>query len=195
MIRITATALLLGLVAGYAAGGRLRRLENVRLSYGVLAFAALAVMVVESLADLGDPLDRVLIALGYALAAAFLVVNLRRLRGVLRIAVAILALGWVLNATVMTANGGMPLSLSAYASSGQIEAPTPGEGGFFKIVIADRETALRPLGDVIPLAFYRQVVSAGDLVLLAGLVLAIAGGMRSAALLPAAAPRRHLVAV
>lgn len=195
MIRITATALIVGIAAGYLAGGRIRRLEHVRFSAGVLAFGALAVMVVESVADFGEPADRILVAAGYLLAAVFLAVNLRRHAGILRVAVAVLALGWVLNATVMVANGGMPLSLDAYAASGQTEAPTPGRGGFFKIVIADETTALRPLGDVIPLAPYRQVVSAGDLVLLAGLALALAAGMRTSAPVATTVPRRHLVAV
>lgn len=179
MLGIVGTALVTGVVGGFLAGGRLGRLSEVRLVGKPLAFGALAVMVVVPLADLGTPLDRVLIAAGYALAAAFLVVNIVRSRGTaLRVGLAVLALGWILNATVMVANGGMPLSREAYAASGQLDTPTPGHGGFFKIVLADENTRLRALGDVITLRPFRRVVSAGDLVLMAGLTLTIFAGMR-----------------
>lgn len=196
MPQIVGTAFLLAVIAGFLAGGRVLRLGDVRLSAGFLAFTALAIMVLESVADFGDPTDRILVAMGYALAAAFLVVNIARSSGALRLGLAVLALGWVLNAAVMVSNGGMPLSLDAYAASGQTEAPTPGTGGFFKIVLADESTVLRSLGDVIPIRPFRQVVSAGDLVLMAGLVLTVAAGMRGtrSERAPATPPRRRLAA-
>lgn len=179
MLAIVGTALVIGLVGGYMAGGRLGRLSEVRFVGAPLAFGALAVMVIAPLTELGDPLERGLIAAGYALAAAFLVVNIVRRAGTaLRIGLALLALGWILNATVMVANGGMPLSREAYAASGQVDAPTPGEGGFFKIVLADESTRLLGLGDVITLRPFHRVVSVGDLVLMVGLAATIVAGMR-----------------
>jgi hypothetical protein len=179
MLAIVGTTLLVGLIAGFLAGGRIGRLSEVHFVGTPLAFGALAVMVVVPLADLGDRTDRFLIAAGYGLAAAFLVVNIVRRRGAaFRVGLAVLALGWLLNATVMVANGGMPLSRAAYAASGQSDAPTPGHGGFFKIVIADEGTHLRALGDVITVHPFRRVVSAGDLVLMAGLAVTIVAGMR-----------------
>lgn len=197
MLQSVGTVFLLAVIAGYLAGGRVRRLGDVRLSGGFLAFTALAIMVLESVADLGDPTDRILVAMGYALAAAFLIVNIARSRGALRLGLAVLALGWVLNASVMVANGGMPLSRHAYSSSGQTEAPTPGEGGFFKIVLANESTVMRPLGDVIPIRAFRQVLSAGDLVLMAGMILTVSAGMRGSRTgrEPAARQRGRLAAV
>jgi hypothetical protein len=179
MLSIVGAALVIGLIGGFLAGGRLGRMGDVRFSARTLAFGALGIMIVVPLIDLGDPMDRILIAVGYALVAAFLVVNIvRRTETALRVGLAVLALGWVLNATVMVANGGMPLSEEAYAASGQVDEPTPGEGGFFKIVLADENTHVRWLGDVIVLRPFHRVVSAGDLVLMAGLVLTIVAGMR-----------------
>ncbi len=178
MIGIVATALLIGLAAAVLSGGRVRRLGDVRVSGAPLAFGALALMVAVSLVELGSSADRALIAGAYALAAAFLVLNIVRSAGIMRVGFAVLALGWLLNAAVMIPNGGMPLSRAAYAASGQSAVPTPGRGGFFKIVIADEHTVLRGLGDVITLPPYHRVVSAGDLVLMGGLILLIVGGMR-----------------
>jgi hypothetical protein len=178
---ITALALLAGCIAGFAWGGRLRRIADVSLSSGALVFVAVAIMVVQSLVDLGEATDRALLALGYGLVAAFIVLNVRRSTGLLRAALSVLAIGWTLNAVVMLPNGGMPLSRAAYAASGQTETPTPGEGGFFKVVLADDETVLRPLGDVIPISPVHQVISAGDIVLMLGLAGCIAAAMQHTA--------------
>jgi hypothetical protein len=90
-------------------------------------------------------------------------------RGAIRIAIAILLLGWLLNAVPIAANGGMPLSLWAYRRAGLTETPTPRTGGFYKIVIASSSTRLNFLGDVIPVAAIRQVVSLGDIALIVGI--------------------------
>jgi hypothetical protein len=45
-------------------------------------------------------------------------------------------------------------------------------------VIADEHTDLRWLGDVIPMRAFSTVVSVGDIVLLFGIALVIAAGMR-----------------
>jgi hypothetical protein len=193
VLPITAIALVAGVVAGFMGGGRLRRIADVRFSGGALVFAALAIMVVESIVDLGRTTDSALLALGYGLVAAFIVLNVRRSTGLLRAALLVLAVGWILNAVVMLPNGGMPLSRAAYAASGQTETPTPGRGGFFKIVLADPQTVLRPLGDVIPLRPLNQVISAGDIVLMLGLAGSIAAAMRHVA--PDAARRRPSRAV
>jgi hypothetical protein len=179
VLTITGLAALAGIAAGYAFKGRLGRIGTIALSARALVFAALAIMVFGSFVDLGAGPDRVLVALGYGLVAAFLVANVRRFSGALRFGLLALALGWSLNATVIMVNGGMPLSRAAYAASGQHEATlTPGTGGFFKIVIADETTVMRPLGDVIPVRAVGKVLSAGDLVLMLGLAVSIAAAMQ-----------------
>jgi uncharacterized protein DUF5317 len=180
MLIVVGAVLVASLVAGFALGGRIHRLGDFRFRGAPLAIAALAIMVVETSVDFGRSADRTLVAAAYALIALFLLVNLLRSRGALKVGIGLFAIGWVLNASVMIANGGMPLSLAAYESSGQSGQPTPGEGGFFKIVIADQNTVMRPLGDVIALKPFGRVVSAGDLVLLAGLSLTVVAGMRGA---------------
>jgi hypothetical protein len=167
------------ILIGRLAGGRLRHLGRIRLTAAFLASAGLVVMVVLSVTSLGEVADRIALGAGYALLGAFLAVNVVRHRGAIRIGLAVLALGWGMNTLVIAANGGMPLSLSAYRASGQIEAPTPGQAGFFKLVVADEHSALRPLGDVIPVKPIRNVVSAGDLMLIAGMAVFVAAGMRA----------------
>jgi len=166
------------ITVGIASGGRLSALALLRPRASGLAFVALAVMVVAPFIDgIGPAADRALIGVTYALVAAFLALNVGRRDGWARIGIVLLIVGWTLNALVIGLNRGMPLSLDAYRASGQTAPPTPGEGGFFKLVIADDSTLLLPLGDVIPVHPLRQVFSAGDLVLLAGLGTILTAGM------------------
>src|SRR5205823_2811468 len=115
----------------------------------------------------------------FAGVLVFLVVNLLTQRGAVLAGMYILTPGWALNFTVVALNGGMPVSLWAYAKSGQTEHITQGSGGFYRIVIAGRHTKLRSLGDVIPFRLYREVVSIGDIVLMLGIAFVIAAAMRT----------------
>jgi hypothetical protein len=107
----------------------------------------------------------------------FLIVNIAGTRGGVRAGFLIVGLGWALNFIVIAANKGMPLSLWAYAKSGQTEAVTQGSGGFYRIVVAHPGTLFRPLGDVIPVRAIHQVLSIGDCLLLLGASVVIAFGM------------------
>lgn len=193
MLRITAATLLASVIAGWLAGGRLRNLAAARLTALPLTFASAGLVVAARFA--GETAAAGLQIAAAAVVAAFLGLNLARVHGAWRVGFAVLVVGWGLNAIVVAANGGMPLSLPAYAASGQTEAPTPGEGGFFAVTVADESTVLAPLGDVIPVPPLRAVASLGDLVLALGIVIVVGAGMRAAA--PGAAasefalPRRH----
>ena len=113
----------------------------------------------------------------FASAGWFLVSNLRGRSGLLRVGLAVLALGWASNVLVISANGGMPLSSVAYRASGQPGVPDAGHGGFYRITVADEETHLRFLGDVLPVPALRNVFSPGDLLLALGLGMCVAGAM------------------
>jgi hypothetical protein len=117
------------------------------------------------------------IACAYIAVAAFLIRNMTREHSI-RIGLIFLLIGWMLNASVIALNGAMPLSIRAYRASGQTETPTPRQGGFFKIELADNKTRLGFLGDVIPVHPIGQVVSVGDLFLVLGAAGALVGGMR-----------------
>jgi hypothetical protein len=179
VLRLVGITLLVAVAAGWLGGGRLRNLAAIRVVALPLAFGSAACVVAARFA--GGALGTALQVSGIAAVGAFLAVNATRLRGCLRAGLAILAVGWLLNAAVIISNGGMPLSLGAYAASGQTDVPTPGEGGFFAIDVAGAHTTLRPLGDVIPIAPLRTVASPGDLVLALGVVIVITAGMRGSA--------------
>lgn len=157
-------AVVVGLLAGLAAGGRFRALGNLPFAAAPLLLVALAVQV------LGLPLARVLPAgptwaacllLSAVLVGTFLTIN-ATIAGTVLIAV-----GLLLNALAIVANGAMPVSAYAAARSGA-GAQT----------VADRRhepqtstTRLAVLGDVIPvpLPLRPEVDSVGDLLVAAGL--------------------------
>lgn len=172
--------LAVALAAGYSTGGRMRRLADLRIAGLPFVFAALVLGLAPLVVEMPDALGRVLVAAANVVVLACVAVNLRRHRGAVRAGMAVIAAGWALNAVVIAANGGMPLSRWAYAQSGQTDPITEGEGGFFKIVAAGPGSRLRPLGDVIPIEPLRQVLSVGDLLLMAGIGVVVAGGMRDA---------------
>ncbi len=177
MLRLVALTLLVALAAGRLAGGRLKNLGAIRVTALPVALASAGFVVAARAA--GGGIATALQYAGIASVGVFLAINATRLRGWLRIGLAVLAFGWALNALVITTNGGMPLSLSAYEKSGQEQLPTPGEGGFFAIDVADEHTVLRQLGDVIPVAPLRTVASPGDLIMGLGLIVIIVAGMRT----------------
>jgi hypothetical protein len=184
MVALLAISLGLGLGAGALARGRLANLREVLLRVLPLLMASRLVGMLPLFVGLprGPRQGAQLLSLLGVLA--FLGINLVAARGGVRAGFVTLLAGWALNFVVIAANGGMPLSLWAWSHSGQRGAPTPGEGGFFKIVLAEPGTALRFLGDVVPIRAIDQVVSVGDLVLMAGIAVVIAAGMRARAAAP-----------
>ncbi|MGH9163935.1 MAG: DUF5317 family protein [Acidimicrobiales bacterium] len=182
-----------GLALGRLGGGRLAHLGGLRFRATPLLLAALVGQIgLRSVA----PAQRFpLLVLTYALAGAWVGVNLRgrstalrstALRSTalhstaLRSAVALLALGWMLNAAPIAANGSMPVSghaLGQTASGSGIDRDID-TGNIDKHITATGGSRLRLLGDVIPLRPLGAVVSFGDLALMTGIVLAVAAGMR-----------------
>ena len=147
-----ASAIVLGVSAGVAFGGDIRRLGQISLrGLPVLLFAA-AIRVVGLFVPLPWP-AYVAALVGFALVA---VLN-RELPGALLIALAV-----VLNATVVSLNGGMPVEARAVEAAGA----TFREDGLH---VAMTERTLLPfLGDVLPFPLFRNVYSVGDVVLAAG---------------------------
>ena len=167
------------IAAGLLLGGRFANLASTPISGSPLAASALGLLLAASVFGGGRTLDLTIIAAANVLLGAFLVTNVRAHRGVLRVGLALIAVGWLVNGVVIAANAGMPLSMAAYRASGQTRVVTLGEGGFFKAVIADDDTLLPWGGDIFPLRPIRRVASAGDLAIALGLGIAIVGAMRS----------------
>ncbi|GAC1424445.1 MAG: hypothetical protein NVSMB57_16540 [Actinomycetota bacterium] len=182
MVRVFRTlgiVLVISIAVGYALRGRLGRLADLRLCWTPVLFASLLAGLIPVFVTVPSGPARILIAVANIGILAFMIQNARFTRGLLRVGLVLCIAGWFLNGVVNAANGGMPLSLWAYARSGQHQSVTQGKGGFFKIVIADKNTVLKPLGDVIPIAPIHMVLSIGDLLLALGVGVVITGAMTS----------------
>lgn len=83
--------------------------------------------------------------------------------------------GLALNALVITANGAMPVRPQALVVAGAIDATDVGDGDIEGLALGPKRRLERPsdrlavLGDTLPVAPLRTVLSFGDLVLAAGL--------------------------
>lgn len=180
MFLLLFASLVAGIVAGLAARGRIGALRAMQVRWTPMLFVALIVGMAPLYVDMPKGLRQTIQMVTMLAVLIFLAANIIRSRGGVRAGWVALLAGWALNFIVIAANGGMPLSAWAFARSGQTGLPTPGESGFFKIELATPDTILRPLGDVIPIKpVFAQVVSIGDLVLMAGIAVVIAAGMRA----------------
>ncbi|MEX1171481.1 MAG: DUF5317 domain-containing protein [Chloroflexota bacterium] len=166
-------AIPIGIIAGYALGGRLERLGDLRFAWAWLAVAGLMVQVVL----FAGPVAAVVGAAGppiyMASTAAVLVAVLRNwsIPGMV-----LVVLGAASNLAAIVANGGvMPASPEAVAALGMEDGP-----GFSNSVIMT-DPALRPLTDIFALPPWlplSNVFSIGDVLIGVGVALVIALGMR-----------------
>lgn len=186
---VLAVALVAGLVAGYALGGRLGNLEGLRLRVPWLVLVALALQLVV-FSPLGRPLGETAIVtahLGsYALLLAFAAANHRRA------SIVVVGVGIALNATVIAANGGyMPASARALEIAGHAAAAEPHNNS----ALADEGARLLPLGDVFAVPhwvpFIANVFSVGDVLIAAGVAIMLAAAMRAPAVAPGAMVSRR----
>jgi hypothetical protein len=188
-------SLLLGVLAGIAAGGRPGSLTQLRLRAPGIVVGALALQSLLALHGAGEmpaAAHVTLLAVSYAAAGAWLVVNIPRRSRVLAVGLAVTGLGWLSNMVVVLANSGMPVSVSALARIGASPALLAGGGPLGKHLEQSSGAVLAFLGDTIPMPALNSVVSIGDLVMMAGMVCAVAAAMRvprAAAPNPAAAAR------
>lgn len=168
---LAAVALVCAVLIGFASGGRLRRLAELRLRHRRLVLVALAAQLAGAL--VGGPSYRLGLVVSVVVALAFLLAN-RSVQGV-----ALVALGLLSNALVVGLNGAMPVRPEASGRAGVSTQPLL-DGSDPRHELADEGTRLPWLGDVIPLPLpYRpQVVSPGDLLIAAGLAELVVVGMR-----------------
>lgn len=171
---LVVAVLVVALVVGTLARGRVVRLARLPLRGAWLVLLAVAAQVGGAVA--GGVLYPLALVASALLVAAFLVRN-RTLPGV-----PLVALGLLLNAAVVAANGAMPVSVAAAARAGVATGPLA-DAADGRHELAGPGTRLRPLGDVVPvrLPLRPEVVSPGDVLLAAGLGLLVLRGMRLAA--------------
>jgi hypothetical protein len=177
LIALLASMIGLGIVAGLVTRGSFKGLTILRFRWAPVLFASLVVALLPFYVNSLEPSRHIFSLAAFAGVLVFLVVNIAAARGGVRVGFLVVGLGWALNFIVIAANKGMPLSLWAYAKSGQTAAVTEGSGGFYRIVVAHPGTLLRPLGDVIPVRVFTQVLSIGDCLLILGAAIIIATAM------------------
>lgn len=168
-------ALVAALGVGALLGGSLSRLGAVRLRGWPLVGAAAVVQLAGAL--LPSRFYAAGLGLSALLALGFLGAN-RRFPGI-----ALVAGGLLLNTAVVAANGAMPVSTAAAARAG-VDIGAIAAGDDPRHELADRRTAGRALGDVVPVALplRPEVASPGDVTVAVGLALLVVGGMRRAPL-------------
>jgi hypothetical protein len=169
------SVIVFALVAGFAAGGRLRNFERLRIRAWWLAPVGLLLQVqLPALWHPGRDLSVGLLIGSYLILLVFAALNLR-LAGF-----ALILIGLAMNLLVVGVNGGMPVTKGALVASGQgsfLSKLVHGKGA--KHHLARPDDVLLPLADVIAIPPpIQQVVSAGDLVVYAGVVWLVAATMR-----------------
>lgn len=196
--------ILLGLAAGFAVGGRLRRLAaNVRFPWVWLLYIAVLAQIGAGFVTAGwltRDLKFAVVIGSYGILIVWLGAVAAAHRSWIRVAFAIVAAGTALNLAAIAPNRGIPVSRAALRSAG---APIPsGEENRFalKHVFASEDTVLNWLGDWIPVAPLKDVISIGDIVLGAGIAMVIAAGMRMRPLVvaepdPAAVASGHIARI
>ena len=155
-MRLILLTVLVALAAGFLTGGTLRDFPTIRTRWWWLALAGVAMQFVTG----GGALEVVLLLGSFVVLLAFVVANLRAP------GFALVLLGLVLNAAVITANQGMPVTREALVASGQAntldELASDGDGQ--KHFLAGDDTLLLPLGDTIAIGDpIRQAISIGDI--------------------------------
>jgi uncharacterized protein DUF5317 len=164
-------ALLFGVVIGLLRGGSLKTLAGAELRGVPLVFVGVALQVGSTLAERTDahwfPLALVLAS--FACVGGFAALNFK-LPGM-----TLIAGGALCNLLVISVNGGMPVSVDAIARAG-LDDPFSGPGAVTKgahHALTNSDT-LRFLADVIPVRVMANVISVGDILIWAGLLLLIA---------------------
>jgi hypothetical protein len=165
-----------GVLLGRLAGGSIACLRELRIRAIALLIAALVIQL--ALVAVAAPVRWMVVDVSYSLVGAWLLLNLRARPRALRVGMALVAIGWFCNLAPIVANGAMPISLDAARQAGAPRNVDVNAGNVAKHVAAGPGTRLRALGDVIPLRAFRAVISAGDILLAAGIVVTIAAAMR-----------------
>jgi hypothetical protein len=161
---------------GLATGGTFREFPSVRLRWWWLALLGVALQFLP----LSGAAGTIALLASFASLCVFTAANARAP------GFALILAGLALNAIVIGANGGMPVTGHALIASNQ--AGTRAElvrSGGAKHRLADDETVLLPLGDVIAIGEpIDQAISVGDILVHAGVAWFVIGAM----------PRRRRVA-
>jgi hypothetical protein len=161
-----------GVLAGYAAGGPMTGLISTRLRAVWLLWLAAGLQAVQ-LAGVLRELRGPLLGAVFALAAAWLAANLAGRPRIMQAAAALALAGGLANGAAIAVNGRMPYLPAAARAAGLSPAgETP------KNIAAGPASHLIALGDIIPVPPLDAVISAGDILIIAGVIVLIGAAMR-----------------
>jgi hypothetical protein len=171
-----------GAALALVAGGSVRNLARLPIFGLPLVLVWLALGLQFGLLVLADGVVTPALLLSYALiASAVALVFVRVVRegdlGGTAWGLVIVGAGWLLNALVIAANGGMPYARETLVNAGM--SPDPADHGVLipKRIPRTDDTHLAALGDVIQLPGTGQLVSSGDLVLAVGFAVLVFAAM------------------
>lgn len=168
------------IVAGYVRGGSLHRLARVSLPGWPLVVAALVIQALGAFAVVfGVRNPHAWYVAGMVTSAVLVAVFVARNRELP--GMPLIALGFVLNAIVVAANGAMPVSTEAAQRAG-ITLAAVHSGTDAKHELLDDDTRFAFLADIIPVPLPfapigSNVLSPGDVVLAAGIGVLVTNGM------------------
>ena len=170
-------AIVVGVLLGYALGGRLGHLESLRFRrLWPMIPAALAQALVSFTPGFAAARFPVIVA-SYVVVGVTLVAYLRSdTARTLRGAMAVITLGWLLNLLPLVTNRGMPVSVPAAQAIG-LRPDRISTSGWLKHTAMAAHTHWAALGDRWPL-WHRFVISIGDMVMAVGLIVLVAAAMR-----------------
>lgn len=158
-MRFAIVAVVVGVAAGLLAGGRLSNAGDQPVRGVAVLASGVALQLLAQMADVGGSAGLVLVLGSYVLLATFAVVNLRMW------GMPIVLLGLLMNAVVITVNGGMPVRGSAIVAAGIADADEVAELDFgAKHHLERQRDDLVVLADILPVRPLREVLSYGDLV-------------------------------
>jgi hypothetical protein len=185
----------LGVLYGYARGGRLRNLAGFQVHHWWLLLLASVLQLCryEHVPGLGwlfgtyTSMRPMLIIFG--IVAVWLVLNTAKARPE-RAGILLIAAGWLANFVVMAVNNGMPVDREAalYVGFQASDFATNQVGDYHVLTGADR---LGWLADIVPVPYSMHVASLGDVFIVLGVMAVFAVAMRRRELpagVPAAAP-------
>ncbi|MGD0984145.1 MAG: DUF5317 family protein [Acidimicrobiales bacterium] len=177
-------AVVVGLLAGWMTGGSCRVLSELRFHHSSLVFAAIAAQAaleVPGIRGWPSGVRFAIVLVTYLVVGWWVFENARASSGGARFGLGIVEVGWALNLLAIIPNKGMPVSESALDRAGIAPSKSIGLGHLSKHVLLNHGTVLRALGDVIPLSWFRSVISIGDVVMTVGIGLLVATAMRAPA--------------
>ncbi len=163
---LTPIAIVSGLVVGLLRGGQPKNLRFLGLRWIPLLVLGLVVQTVgDQVSGIGGPNV-------FMIGSFILIVALGRnlhLKGM-----TIVSIGLLLNLTVLVFNGHVPVRFDSLVSVGHVDPTTTAPKDVLGIgavgEIETSQTSLAFLGDIVPVPVLNQVISFGDLIMIAGLL-------------------------